>query len=49
MGAEYNQPAHLLDRYIKGGEVDCSRVEDLSMMYAYDYVVKTFKSTCLLW
>ena len=26
MGVEYNQPAHLLDRYIKGGDINGGRL-----------------------
>ena len=31
MGVEYNQPAHLLDRYIKGGDINGGRLYCIPM------------------
>ena len=33
MGVECNQPAHLLDRYIKGGDINGGR------LYFYDIII----------
>ena len=32
MGVEYNQPAHLLDRYIKGGDINGGRLYSVFLL-----------------